>query len=106
MRVGLLWHSLASGNLGVDALTSASLTILREEAASLGLAVEPVVIGMDEPKQVQARRGGIQFFPVRRKTLLTSAAFWNLAAGLDCVIDIGAGDSFTDLYGRKRFAYL
>lgn len=106
LRVGLLWHSLASGNLGVDALTSASLAILREEAAGLGLAVEPVVIGMDEPGQAPARRSGIEFFPVRRKTLLTSAAFWNLADGLDCVIDIGAGDSFTDLYGRKRFAFL
>jgi len=106
LRVGLLWHSLASGNLGVDALTSASLAILSEEAARLGLTIEPVVIGMDEQEGARPRRGDIAFFPVRRTTLLSSRAFWNLAGALDCVIDIGAGDSFTDLYGNKRFAFL
>lgn len=106
LRVGLLWHSLASGNLGVDALTSASLAILREEAEKLGLAVEPVVIGMAEDDRALPRRSDIAFFPVRRNTLLTSSAYWKLAGDLDCVLDIGAGDSFTDLYGSKRFAFL
>ncbi len=106
LRVGLLWHSLASGNLGVDALTSASLAILREEAAKLELAIEPVVIGMDEGPGAAARHDDIAFFPVRRKTLLTSRAFWRCAGTLDCAIDIGAGDSFTDIYGVKRFGFL
>lgn len=106
LRVGLLWHSLASGNLGVDALTTASLAILREEAAAASLAVEPVVIGMDDSNRGPARRSDLAFFPVRRNTLLTSAAYWRLSGELDCVIDIGAGDSFADIYGFKRFGFL
>lgn len=106
LRIGLLWHSLASGNLGVDALTEANLAMVHNEAAKLGLTVEPVVIGMDERSGAAARRSDIAFFPVRRKTLLTSSAFWNRAGKLDCAIDIGAGDSFTDIYGLKRFGFL
>jgi polysaccharide pyruvyl transferase WcaK-like protein len=106
LRVGLLWHSLASGNLGVDALTTASLAILAEEANALGLSVEPIVIGMDERGPPRPRRKDLGFFPVRRNTLLTSPAFWRLSGKLDCVIDIGAGDSFADIYGLKRFGFL
>lgn len=106
LRVGLLWHSLASGNLGVDALTAASIAILTEEAARLGVAVEPVVIGMDDSSRGAARRSDLAFFPVRRTTLMTSGAYWRLAGELDCVIDIGAGDSFADIYGLKRFVFL
>lgn len=106
LRVGLLWHSLASGNLGVDALTAASLSILTEEAAALGLEVQPIVIGMDDSGQSLARRSDVRFFPVRRKTLLTSNAFWKIAGELECAIDIGAGDSFADIYGLKRFGFL
>lgn len=106
LRVGLLWHSLASGNLGVDALTTASIAILTEEARAVGLAVEPVVIGMDDSGRGAQRRSDIAFFPIRRKTLLTTGAYWRLAGELDCVIDIGAGDSFADIYGFKRFVFL
>jgi polysaccharide pyruvyl transferase WcaK-like protein len=106
LRVGLLWHSLASGNLGVDALTAASLAILREEAAALGVVVDPVVIGMDDTSRGTAARSDVTFFPVRRRTLLTSGAFWKLAGEIDCAIDIGAGDSFADIYGLKRFGFL
>jgi colanic acid/amylovoran biosynthesis protein len=106
LRVGLLWHSLASGNLGVDALTAASLAILTDEAAAAGLSVEPVVIGMDDSSRGPARRSDLTFFPVRRNTLLTSGAYWRLVGDLDCVIDIGAGDSFADIYGFKRFGFL
>ncbi|MFN5780584.1 MAG: polysaccharide pyruvyl transferase family protein, partial [Novosphingobium sp.] len=94
----MLWHSLASGNLGVDALTAASIAILTEEAGAIGLAVEQVVIGMDDSSRGAPRRSDIAFFPVRRKTLLTSGAYWRLAGELDCVVDIGAGDSFADIY--------
>lgn len=106
LRVGLVWHSLSSANLGVDALTSASIAILRETAAELGLAVEPLVIGMAEPAALTVRHRDVGHFPVRRSTLLTSSAFWDMAGQLDCAIDIGAGDSFADIYGFKRFAFL
>ena len=29
-----------------------------------------------------------------------------MTGGLDCIVDIGAGDSFAEIYGAKRFAYL
>jgi polysaccharide pyruvyl transferase WcaK-like protein len=102
----LLWHSLASGNLGVDALTTASIAILTEEAVALGLTVEPIVVGMDDSGRREPRRNDLASFPVRRTTLLTSSAYWQLAGDLDFAIDIGAGDSFADIYGFKRFAFM
>lgn len=106
LRIGLLWHSLTSGNLGVDALTQASLAILREEAASLGVSVTPVVIGMADRTRWERRLPELEFFPIRRSTLLTSGAYLRLCRTLDGAIDIGAGDSFADIYGAKRFGFL
>lgn len=70
------------------------------------MAIEPIVIGMDDRRRAESSLSEIDFFPIRRNTLITSGAFWHLASELDCVIDIGAGDSFTDIYGLKRFAFL
>lgn len=106
LRVGLVWHSLSSANLGVDALTSASIAILRETATELDLVVEPIVIGMAEPAALTVRHRDVGYFPVRRSTLVTSSAFWDMTGQLDCAVDIGAGDSFADIYGFKRFAFL
>jgi polysaccharide pyruvyl transferase WcaK-like protein len=38
--------------------------------------------------------------------MLNPVGFWSKVGPLDCVLDIGAGDSFADIYGVKRFAFL
>lgn len=110
LRIGLLWHSLASGNLGVDALTAANLSILRAVAADRGRALEPVVIGMADHRP--PNRSGLadeeqpEAYPIHRRSLLSRSGFWRLADEIDCFVDIGAGDSFAQIYGPKRFFFL
>jgi len=40
------------------------------------------------------------------KAMLPGGAYWKSLADLDCVLDIGGGDSFADIYGAKRFGFL
>lgn len=105
LKVGLLWHSLQSGNLGVGALTVGNMALIREAAERAGRAVEftilqagdsgPVYPGEDHPR-----------FVIDRRSTLTSARFLNTVRGLDMVADIGGGDSFAQIYGPKRFTFL
>lgn len=110
LRIGLLWHSLASGNLGVEALTAANLAILRSVAAERGQSLEPVVIGMADHRPPNRASYGDeelpQAYPMHRRSLLSSSGFWRLADEIDCFVDIGAGDSFAQIYGPKRFFFL
>lgn len=104
IRIGLLWHSASSGNLGVAALTVANLSIARGVAEEMGLAPEFVILGMrdgDTAPVVDARVYGIDF-----RRLLSPNGLAREIGGLDCVLDIGAGDSFADIYAAKRFAMI
>ncbi|MDO9429852.1 MAG: polysaccharide pyruvyl transferase family protein [Phenylobacterium sp.] len=106
IRIGLLWHSASSGNLGVGALTLANLAIARDTAREMGLEPEFQIMGMRELNapyldEVEAAR-----YPIDTKTLLSPRGFWSAVGQRDCVLDIGAGDSFADIYGPKRFGFL
>lgn len=105
LRVGLLWHSLRAGNLGVGALTLANMTIVRGVAQDMGLELQFVVISMREgfTKSIAPE---VEQFEIDTKTLISPSGYSRLLDRLDCVIDIGAGDSFADIYGAKRFAFL
>lgn len=105
LRVGLLWHSLASGNLGVDALTVADLAILEEELKARGAVGKFTIIGMRDnldPATVYSHR----VLVIDRKSLLSPNGYWRELSSLDCIVDIGGGDSFAEIYGAKRFFFL
>lgn len=103
----MLWHSLASGNLGVDALTTSNIAIIRQEMEKLGLDAQVTVIGMrDNHDDVALLDGDTNVFVVDGRSMVSPHGYWKLLGSLDAVIDIGAGDSFTQIYGPKRFAYL
>ena len=105
LRIGLLWHSLNSGNLGVGALTYGNIALAREAAAKAGVELEFVVIGvLDTGAKLDLP--GVEFVPVTRRSTFTSRKVYDCIRGLDCVLDIGGGDSFADIYGPKRFAFL
>lgn len=105
LKIGLLWHSLQSGNLGVGALTIGNMALIREAAERAGRDVAftvlqagdegPVYPGEDHPR-----------FVIDRRSTLTSTRFLKAVRELDLVIDIGGGDSFAQIYGPKRFAFL
>ncbi|MEM7213650.1 MAG: polysaccharide pyruvyl transferase family protein, partial [Pseudomonadota bacterium] len=51
ITIGLLWHSMNSGNLGVGALSIAHIDLLRESARSLGAEARFLVLCWNDPGQ-------------------------------------------------------
>jgi colanic acid/amylovoran biosynthesis protein len=107
ITVGLLWHSLNSANLGVGALTFAQIALVREAASRAAVCVDLVVVGwgrdapaIDSPSEIDSV--GVNF---KRISLLDLRLIEALRRS-DVVLDIGEGDSFSDIYGTKRLAYL
>lgn len=105
IRVGLLWHSARSGNLGVGALTIANLLLAKRAAAKVGLAARFEIIGTgsDLPSYAPPH---VDYKIVDRRYLLGASGYRADLQSLDCILDIGGGDSFADIYGPKRFAFL
>jgi colanic acid/amylovoran biosynthesis protein len=106
VRIGLLWHSASSGNLGVGALTLGNLSIARAVCAELGLAPEFHIIGMRDGEARYLRPAEARVFVVDTRSLLSPGGAWRVIKAQDCVLDIGGGDSFADIYGLKRFLFL
>lgn len=106
IRIGMLWHSLNSGNLGVGALTAANIAIARQCAQDIGLTPHFVVMAMRDGAAAQIVDPTITSYPIDSRTMLSPGGFWTALRSVDCVLDIGAGDSFADIYGPKRFGFL
>lgn len=106
LRIGLLWHSTRSSNLGVGALTVANLAIARRAVARLGVTPHFVVIEMLENGAVYIDDADVDRFGIDSRTMLRPGGLWSLMDRLDCVLDIGGGDSFAQIYGPKRFGFL
>ncbi len=105
LTIGLLWHSPNSGNLGVGALTVANMALVREAAGDT--PVRFVLLSFVDPgRRFYAEVEGVEVVSINGKAMLPGGAFWRGVRQCDAVLDIGAGDSFADIYGRRRFAYL
>ena len=103
VRIGLLWHSDRSGNLGVGALTVGNIALVREVAAAVGVAPHFVILGFADRGTPYVVGDDIAFEPFGTRAL---PRFARAIGRCDAVLDIGAGDSFTDIYPVKRFAWL
>ncbi len=107
VTVGLMWHSLGSGNLGVGALTESNIAIVRGVADRLGIKVRFLILGTSdttEPGLAQELRQAGHDLQVRRIRIFRSE-FAEAVRSCDLVLDIGEGDSFADIYGLKRFLF-
>ncbi|HCO2375876.1 TPA: polysaccharide pyruvyl transferase family protein, partial [Escherichia coli] len=114
IKIGFLWHNVSSGNLGVGALSISNILYVKDALDSIGLEGEYFTIGDNEEtspnnKKLVEQQTGINFTHIPfsvKQLLLSPAKLWryhNLINSLDIVLDIGAGDSFSDIYGFKRF---
>jgi colanic acid/amylovoran biosynthesis protein len=107
VTVGLLWHSLTSGNLGVGALTESNIAIIREQADKIGVSVTFLVLGSatgvvpELEQELHSAGHKLESHKVR----VFRKSFRDLVNRCDFVIDIGEGDSFADIYGFERFFY-
>ena len=107
LTVGMLWHSPNSGNLGVGALTFGNMALVRRAAAAAGLTPHFEIIGFADPGRANYVTGpDIAVTELNGRAMLPGGALGQVLARCDAVLDIGGGDSFTDIYGAKRFAYL
>lgn len=107
LTIGLLWHSPNSGNLGVGALTLGNIALARKAAEAAGVAPRFRIIGFADPGRPNYVPGDdVAVTPVDGRAMLPGGALWQALGECDVVLDIGGGDSFTDIYGAKRFGYL
>ena len=107
ITVGLLWHSLSSGNLGVGALTESNIAIVRGVAESLGQRVRFIVLGSGSEglPALEAELAEAGHALENQRVRLFRSSFREQVRRCDLVIDIGEGDSFADIYGFKRFFF-
>jgi polysaccharide pyruvyl transferase WcaK-like protein len=105
MRIGLLWHSVNSENLGVTALTASNVAIVEGIAAEMGLAVEFVVFGWNDPGPAQVSRPNLEVFAMKGRDLVDPRGLYAQMRRCHLVLDISTGDGFSDIYGPKRFLF-
>lgn len=106
ITIALLWHSLNSGNLGVGALTVADIAIARSVAEELGYTPRFIVMAARDDAPAAIQFPDVTSVPIDRRGLTSPDRLWRSFGEVDCAIDIGAGDSFADIYGPKRFAFM
>ena len=106
LKIGLLWHSSKSGNLGVGALTIANMAIARQVAEELGLEPRFTIIGVADKGRAYVSLDEASLYEVNSRRLLDPRELMSVIGAQNCLLDIGAGDSFADIYGFKRFFFL
>ncbi len=102
LRICLIQHSTRSDNMGVGALTAAEVDILRDIARDLGRELKITIMDWKGPRRPYVTGPDIEVVDIDRRSLLSPRGFFAVARRSDAVIDIGAGDSFADIYGSAR----
>ena len=102
IRVCLIMHSTRSDNLGVGALTVSEVAILRGIAADLGRALEITAIDWKDARAPYVTGPDIRVVGLDGRFLANPGGFLATVRRADLVVDIGAGDSFADIYGPRR----
>jgi len=106
LTIGLLWHSITSGNLGVSALTLSQMKIINEVAQRHKVRVRFILISFSLGKEAPFMVDG---FEVVRCAQFSIRAFMkgrfdaiSLLRQCDIVFSINGGDSYSDIYGNRR----
>lgn len=109
LTIGLLWHMVTSDNLGVGALTISHMKIITEAARRRKMQVRFIIISPSAPRVKTSFM--VEGFEVLRSTGFSLRASMadhfevcTLFRQCDIVFNICAGDSFSDIYGKKRLA--
>lgn len=105
VTIGLLWHSFSSDNLGVGALSESQVAICEAAAQRAGVDLRFIIFGTTGGRDYRPVGKNIrQGSPIFLKQLVTGRSpFFGELEECDLVLDIGEGDSFTDIYGMRRF---
>ncbi|MCG2840241.1 polysaccharide pyruvyl transferase family protein [Sandaracinobacter sp. RS1-74] len=106
LSIGLLWHSDSSGNLGVGALTVGNMALVKRAADRAGVDVEMRLFRPGDKAPSYVADGLASRHDITGKFMASPGGYWAALKPLDLMLDIGAGDSFADIYPDKRFAYM
>ncbi len=107
LTAGMLWHSPNSANLGVGALTLGNMALAREAAERAVVSLEFHLLGFADPgKPAYVTGSDVAVTALDARAFMPGGSLGRALAQCDLVLDIGGGDSFTDIYGPKRFGYL
>lgn len=106
INIGLLWHSVAAGNLGVGALTLGNIALARTAAARAGVDPHFTIICPRETATRYVDGADVEVRTITGRYMLAAGGYRADLAKLDIILDIGAGDSFADIYPDRRFAYI
>lgn len=104
--IGLLWHSDSNGNLGVGALTVGNMELVARAAARAGVEVELHLFRPGDRSPSYVKTGLSARHDITGRFMVSPSGYWQALKPLDLMLDIGAGDSFADIYPDKRFAYI
>ena len=106
--VGLAWQTIASDNLGVRALAESNMAIAQRAAERAKRAIRFVEF-CPTNGELPVNHGYDLTFADRlsiRRMLTGESRYFQTLKTCDVVLDIGEGDSFSDIYGEKRFFFL
>ena len=102
LRACLILHSTRSDNLGVGALTVSEVEILRKIARDTGRAILITAADWKDARTPYISGPDIKVVDMDGRFMINPMGFFALARRSDVVIDIGGGDSFSDIYGTRR----
>ena len=104
LKIALICHSATNDNLGVGALSVTEVDILRRIARVRGLDIHITIIEGAASRPPYIEGGDVTIRPAR--PLRKPFDFFRAVRNADLVIDIGGGDSFADIYGRRRLTQM
>ena len=102
LRICLIMHSTRSDNLGVGALTVSQVEILRDIAHATGRVIEITIFDGKRARIPYVTGPDIRIVDLNTRFLGNPFGFFAAVRRSDLAIDIGAGDSFADIYGGRR----
>lgn len=106
IKATILWGDLYSANRGINALTISLIDLLKEKYPKINFNIFAGSIKEENVK------GDIVLYPIYKYCIPFKLKYLNIVRYLklfkiayssDIVIDLSEGDSFTDIYGIKRF---
>ena len=105
-KIALFWHNYPSENLGVGALTASNIQLIKDNIKDDNL--EFVCIGTmpEAMEKLKTLHPNITYIQGSLKRMLNPVYFIKVLKEIrscDMALDLGEGDSFSDIYGVKRF---
>lgn len=118
LKVCLLWHNLNSSNYGVSALAVAQIGLILKAAKNCNVEVQIDTFGTNNLSNLKIKDEVEKRYNIKinhtnfsLKSFIFDILKFNYSSikklsSYDIVMDIGEGDSFTDIYGSLRFISL